>query len=570
MRPASLYRRQELHSLVEKILSSAANGVLTVNTESESIDFKEEAGRREQGGTLAPGKRENPQAATKLADEVACMANTPRGGALIVGVEDETGRLLGSELDIDWLRGRINRAVGVAPDIEEHNVDGFRVLTIYVAEASEPVSDTKDRLRWRVGTSCEVVDRSEWWLHRDAARGVDPLASRSQYRAGDVCPGALSIARETLGADRTESDHSILRRIGALRSDDYLSGAAALLLTPLDRQMIDGATLDVPGGAVTNRAPYSPGSSLLEQFRSIELFLAASNTAITREHGLQHRFIHRVPQSVVREAVLNAVIHRDYNRSEPTQVQWFDLDSTLVVTSPGGFIHGVDETNLLSNRATRNPALADLFRALGFVDKQGVGVDRMYQAMISLGHRPPSIRQAAGPNVICTLTGGQPLYPVMDLMAALRPKERSADHRISILIYELLHQPFTTVRHLARALQAPEIDADNALLAASQTLFQGHPIVRQYKDAWLLSSAVLKELTSATTDSNPAPYLQYRTPAPPVAYKVALKWVDEFGEVSTGDMAELTGLSRNTARARLEEMSVLRVTGRGRGTVYKR
>ena len=70
---------------VAQILDSVEDGCLRGTKETQAIDFKEEAGRR-QGRELLPGRPENPDAATKLADEVACMANSPGGGALIVGV----------------------------------------------------------------------------------------------------------------------------------------------------------------------------------------------------------------------------------------------------------------------------------------------------------------------------------------------------------------------------------------------------------------------------------------------------------------------------------------------------
>lgn len=47
------------------------------------------------------------------------MANTPGGGALIVGIEDKTGRIIGTELDIDRLRQGIFTRIDVAPDVVE-------------------------------------------------------------------------------------------------------------------------------------------------------------------------------------------------------------------------------------------------------------------------------------------------------------------------------------------------------------------------------------------------------------------------------------------------------------------
>lgn len=252
----------ELVREVERILATAQDGSLSVTTESQAIDFKEEAGRR-QGRELLPGEPENTLAATKLADEVACMANSPGGGALIVGVEDRTGRLLGTELNIDWLRQEINSRVGVAPDITERKVEGFRLLVILVSQAPAPVEDTSDRLRWRVGDSCKPVDRSEWWQHQAALRSFDPMAVASERTAADARPEALSILRKWRQVGPQEqTDEEFLRALGALRSDGRLSTAAAMLVTSLGATGLELTQFDVPSGSVRNRVTPSPEQSL--------------------------------------------------------------------------------------------------------------------------------------------------------------------------------------------------------------------------------------------------------------------------------------------------------------------
>lgn len=132
--------RARAREAVDACLGSLREGVLPDDAERQRTDFKEEAGRRAAGGHLLPGSAENTKAADQLADEVAAMANTPGGGALIVGVENRSGDLLGTELDVEWLRQQIYWRVDVAPEIEEIHEQGIRLLMIYVAEARE---------RWR-------------------------------------------------------------------------------------------------------------------------------------------------------------------------------------------------------------------------------------------------------------------------------------------------------------------------------------------------------------------------------------------------------------------------------------
>src|SRR5699024_4612366 len=120
--------RARSRKAVETCLESLKMGVLPDSAERQRVDFKEEAGRRGAAGRLLPGSTENTKAADQLADEVAAMANTPGGGALIIGVEDRSGDLLGTDLDVEWLRQQIYRRVEVAPEIEARVEQGIRLL----------------------------------------------------------------------------------------------------------------------------------------------------------------------------------------------------------------------------------------------------------------------------------------------------------------------------------------------------------------------------------------------------------------------------------------------------------
>ncbi len=566
-------RRAELEEQVAQILASYSEGALQRTHESQAIDFKEEAGRRGPGGLIEPGSPENPEAATKLADEVACFANSPGGGALIVGVEDRTGRVIGTELGVDWLRQRINAAVSVAPDIVDTEVGGLRVLVIYVAESRDPVLNTGGRLRWRVGDSCREVDRSEWWLHRDARTEHDPFARPSQRDISDVRRDALQKIRDLLPSHEFSTDEQILRSIGALRSDNKLSEAAALLLTEPGRTFLELTILDVPGGSVLNVTRPHGSLSLLEQIFFLEEALRLRNSQVTLARGLSHSSVRRVPEGAVREAILNGVIHRDWGRlTEPTELRWVDADSAFTVRSPGGFPRGVNASNILSNRDARYPALADLFRALTLVEKQGLGVDRMYQSMIVLGHRPPSITEAGGPFVECTLTGGDPVAPVMDMVRAITPAERQKDVNIALILYRLLHRPFLSLAGLSELMQSTEEAARVALRAAQQTSIDGTRLIRAYKNAWILGEGGRARLASLTEEDSAFPLMAFGSTDSTHLASVALEWAAFDGAVTTGDLMELSGVSRGTARRALEDLAErgkLELTGAGRSTRYE-
>jgi ATP-dependent DNA helicase RecG len=559
--------RAQLHEAVVTCLSKLRAGVLPDDAERQRVDVKEEAGRRGVGGRLLPGSSENTKAADQLADEVAYMANTPGGGALIVGVENRTGDVLGTDLDAEWLRHQIYRRVDVAPDVEVRVEGGIRILVIYVAEAREPVEDTGDRLRWRVGAASVPVDRGEWWLHRQGRAGWDPMARPSSLGAEHATAGALAVARDYVGRrvpleeltlDLAKAPaEELLRQLGLLTVDGHLTEAGALLFCPAPRAWLSWTRLDVEGGEVLARDEGYVGLSLLEQISRVETLLEAANDRVTIAGEFAERSLRLLPARAAREAVLNGVVHRDWNLHEPTAVTWVEADSSLVVVSPGGFVGGVNERNVLTQRFSRSPALADAVRALGLVDKQGIGVDRMYREMVTLGHRPPLLVEQPGPRVRVRLVGGQPVIPVMRLTSRIHPTARQRDVQVALTIFTLLRRPCTNAAQLADVLQRTEGEAAEALEVTARCVIDEQPLLTAYKDSWVLSNAARRAVTRGRGDNGALRrlgVLWYVGPQSSDVTKVVDEWFTTHDRITSGDYAAMTGLTLGGARGALDRL----------------
>lgn len=568
--------RAQLAAEVATVLESIDRGELPARPETEHVDCKEEPGRRGRNGILLPGEAQNNTAANYLAREVCCLANTLGGGALILGVEDGTWEALGTSLDRDWLRHRIYQLSDIAPAIEERRVAGQRVLVLFVAESAEPVEDPDGKIRWRIDTSCAPVDRAEWWLRRQERSGLDVMAAATSRTKEDVTSGALVAARRYLreGGDSelaaASPPRELLRRLGVLMTDDHLTQAGALMFVPSSRSLVTLARFDVPGGEVIGRFEPSGELALLEQITEIEARLDAYNPVNPLSRGLAEAPVRSLPIRTVREAVLNGLTHRDWMSAEPTTAIWFDADSRLEVVSPGGFSGGVNPDNVLTQRYARYPALSDLFRALRLVDKQGVGVDRMYREMIVLGHRPPQITEQPGPRVRAVLDGGVPVIPVVTLIESIRPELRQRDVRIAVLIYELLHKPFLTVEQVAMALQSTVSDAVSALETAEQTTIDGQPLIRTYKDVYLLGHSAISRVVHARTSPTQLAkrgILTYHRGHAEVAPNVVEHWLAVHDKITSGDYAALTGMAGPSASRVLSGLvdDVLERGGAARG-----
>lgn len=559
--------RARAEAAVGECLASVRSGALPNEAERQRVDIKEEAGRRGTGGRLLPGNRENTKAADQLADEVAAMANTPGGGALIVGIEDKTGDLLGTELDVEWLRHQIYRRIDLAPDVAERIEAGIRLLVIYVPEAREPVEDTSDRIRWRVGAASVPIDRGQWWLHRQGRAGWDPMSRPSAMTVADATTGAIAVAREYLRrrdlrdasmmdiADAPAED--MLRQLGLLGVDGLLTEVGALLFCAAARPWLSWTRLDVEGGDVLAREESYQGLSLLEQIARVEALMDAANDRVTISGDFAERFVRLIPTRAAREAILNGIVHRDWNQHAPTSVTWVEEDCSLTVVSPGGFVGGVTADNLLTQRFSRSPALADAALALGLVDKQGIGVDRMYREMVTLGHQPPRIVEEPGPRVRAKLVGGAPVVPIMRLTTRLQPAARQRDVQVALVVHELLHNPFTTADRMASLLQRSPQEATEALEIAAKCVLDAQPIIEPHKDVWVLSSTARRAVTGGKTDRAELKrrgVLWYVAPNAEEIRAIVRAWLDVHDRITSGDFAVLSGMTTQGARGALDRL----------------
>ena len=104
--------------------------------------------------------------------------------------------------------------------------------------------------------------------------------------------------------------------------------------------------------------------------------------------GFVRQDVPEYPEFAYREAILNAVSHRDYSL-EGSFVQLRLFADRLEVQSPGGLGGHLTVDNIIYEQFTRNPHIVRLLEDLGYVEHRGLGVDRMIRAMVESGLKPP-------------------------------------------------------------------------------------------------------------------------------------------------------------------------------------
>ncbi len=471
--------REQLRREADRAIDEVLAGREACELESQTLDFKEL--KRPAGNDRDLLKA----AAADLAEAVACLANS-RGGTVIVGVRDDgagPAAIVGvpTDLDIDDLRHRIwqHTSPSLVVDIESRVAHGMRLLLITVETAFDLVR-AGGKLRERMGTSCEPMAPGREAVIRDERRGYDWSAEPTHLRVDDVSPRAVEEARRGLteagdAQSRRRAELSVtdlLRECAVLDSSGHLTRGGALLFSSLHPFAADPTIQYLrrrtPAGPLTrpssvHRTPLIV--ALADLLRDIDAI--NETTSVTLPTGVQQQ-LETIPGPAAREAVVNAIAHRDYRHREPVVVE--HSPSRLVVTSPGELVFGVTEENLLTHVSKpRNRCLVEALRVLRLAERAGTGVDVMVRVMIRAGHPPPVFTSRSG-SVRVVIDGGAPVTRLAVMIASL-PVEVQDDTDAILLIHFLRSHATVDAVKIAPILQKSVEEASEALRRLSDDTY---------------------------------------------------------------------------------------------------
>lgn len=343
-----------------------------------------------------------------VADAVVCLANT-EGGLLVIGVADRPDpsghviRGVSAELTVDVLRRGVFQRTrpSLSVPVTETTEGGRRLLVITVPQGVVFYANARGTATRRLGTECVPFPPEE---QRQAA------AARGQVDWSEAITGADAVAASADEIARFRRLLTLAGREDLARADDrkllrdlrLTNGAGRLTRAALLLLGAEGAIerwLPTYGYAYQYRE--TPGSEASARLRGRRPILAAVDLLLeavavrSRVHpinlagGVQLQ-IHDYPRDAIRELVVNAFVHRDYEQEGAIEIE--HSPEWLSVTSPGGLVFGVTPENILTHPSTpRHRLLLETITALQVAERTGQGMDRAYRELLRSGKTPPSV-----------------------------------------------------------------------------------------------------------------------------------------------------------------------------------
>ncbi len=347
-----------------------------------------------------------------------CALSNSGGGKLVLGITDKRPRkVVGSKAfeQPERTRKGLMEKLHVLVDFEIMEQDGKRVLVFTVA--SRPV-----------GLPIQV-NGVAWWRDGDSLMPMPEDVRRGIYEETDfdfsssICVGASLSDLDENAIDVFRAkwlEKKGQKRIKSLSPEQLLMDCEAVT-----DEGVTYAALALFGKRAS-LGKYLPQSEIIFEYRSSDASGPAAqreefrvgffacydriweliNLRNDRQHYQEGFFVFDIPtfnERVVREAILNAVSHRNYQLGGSVFVRQYP--NRLVVENPGGFPKGVTLENILDRQSPRNRRIAEILALCGLVERSGQGMNLMYELSIMEAKQLPDFNGTDDNFVRITLNG---------------------------------------------------------------------------------------------------------------------------------------------------------------------
>jgi ATP-dependent DNA helicase RecG len=328
------------------------------------------------------------------------------GGVLDIGRNDK-GVVVGlpdAKKLLEDLPNKIRDVLGIMADVNLREEGGKEYLEIRVDPYPYPVS-YKGEYHYRSGSTKQELKGAalDKFLLRKQGRHWDGVPV-PHVTAKDLSKSAIDAFRKMARQSRRLDAATLKERVPALleklhlTDGGHLKRAAAMLFHPDPERFATGAFVKIGFFRTNTDLLYHDeihGDLFTQVEKSMEVLLTKYLKAGISYQGIQRVETLPVPEPALREAVLNAIIHKDYATGAPIQISVYA--DKLMIWNPGHLPPRWTVAKLKGKHSSQpfNPDIANAFFRAGQIEAWGRGIERILEACRLAGFAEPKIEYEA-------------------------------------------------------------------------------------------------------------------------------------------------------------------------------
>lgn len=333
-----------------------------------------------------------------------CAFANAQGGKLYLGLDDQ-GKVVGlknySKLLKD-LPNKIRDILGLIPQINHKKGEDMDYIEIHVPPSKTPVS-YHGHFYYRSGSTIQDLSGGnlEHFLLAKRGKKWDGRIA-DQFTMQDLSENAFRIFREKAVKSKRIPDEDLsgnnesLLELLKLSSNKQLLRAAVLCFGNDAEKLITGAFVKVGFFRSHSDLLFQDliEGSLIEQVeKTMDLLTTKYMKANIAYEGITRIETYEYPVEALREAVLNAIIHKDYSSNVPVQISVYDR--WLMIYNSGRLPEGwtLDTLKQKHSSIPANPDIARIFFRAGYIENWGRGISDMIKYCINAGLPEPFYRK---------------------------------------------------------------------------------------------------------------------------------------------------------------------------------
>ena len=315
-----------------------------------------------------------------LGKEMCAFANES-GGKIIIGVNDN-GVIKGFSLTNSQSSQIQTIARTIEPKLNIKIEKADNLIVINIPEGKNKPYSYASQYYLRVGANSQKLSRDELraFFQEEGLIVFDEKTNKEFNLQKDFEENKFRDFLRLANITGNQKRETILENLGLLKNDYLVNAGVLMFCNKISKFFLQGkVTCVLFEGTSSNIIDKKElDSDLISNYENSYNFLISKlNTKYIIERERTEKL--ELPKNAIREALMNAFIHRDYFSNGHIQVNIF-IDR-VEISSPGGLIKGLEKEDLGKISLSRNKLLFDLLSRTSYVEKAGTGIKRIRDSM---------------------------------------------------------------------------------------------------------------------------------------------------------------------------------------------